>query len=122
MHRNQMSKAGAATAFQHDHGGKQGDQSDQDQNRREDHNWNSGSAGAASPCPSRLIASAARWSGGWHVMHRQPRGSCRSAHHRVPWPGTTRLAAAGCRPTRTADAPMLPAGHSFVRIYAGPAE
>jgi hypothetical protein len=35
--------------------------------------------------PSRLTAAAARWSGGWHVRHRQPLGSWRSVHQRVPW-------------------------------------
>ena len=34
--------------------------------------------------PSRLIASAARCTGGWHVRHRQPFGSCRSVHQHVP--------------------------------------
>jgi hypothetical protein len=40
---------------------------------------------AASPSPSRLTASAGRCTGGWHVMQRQPFGSCRSVHHRAPW-------------------------------------
>jgi hypothetical protein len=38
-----------------------------------------------SPSPSRLIAVAARCTGGWHARQRQPRDSCRSVHQRVPW-------------------------------------
>jgi hypothetical protein len=49
----QPAKADTATAFQHEQDGAQSEQSDQDQNQREDHGWNSGLAGAVA-LPSRL--------------------------------------------------------------------
>jgi hypothetical protein len=33
---------------------------------------------------SQRTRSGFKWSGGWHIPQRQPFGSCRSVHHRVP--------------------------------------
>ena len=43
-----------------------------------------GPAGVRHVLISRM-ALADKWSGGWHVQQRQPRGLCASLHHRIPW-------------------------------------